>query len=378
MKHMSAGTGAAKKLKDVQAETRDRMHEKHAGASANLHSRSGAKHHDFLDPNAVKSMSGEAQLKAASHYEALAAKYEATASKVETHQADNKTQLSILGDAINTYCKSNEINLSKLDAKASIVNKWDKSGDGQISQVEFRLQVKGLGVAEYDVHKIDELFKQFDADESGFLDVSEIKVAFKRAVLAAREVAGNAKEVRDKAERLRQLAVEAAAVAATTAELEEEEASFKLMKESQGSSIEEKVSSLLAKRNAKVGDLVANDVNSDGVVDEQEFISLLRGYGLKQGRRGSTSDVMLHEFYEKLDSDHSGGLDIGEMKQALQKMQVTASKRAHDLTDEAEVVAQLVKLVARAQKAFDKYEAAQATLLGDALVSEEMQQVDVQ
>ena len=38
-------------------------------------------------------------------------------------------------------------------------------------------------------------------------------------------------------------------------------------------------------------------------------------------------------------------------------------------------IAQLVKLVARAQMSFEKYEAAQATLLGDALVSEEMQQV---
>ena len=36
-KKVVAGPGAAKKLKESQAETRDAMHEKHAGASANLH-----------------------------------------------------------------------------------------------------------------------------------------------------------------------------------------------------------------------------------------------------------------------------------------------------------------------------------------------------
>ena len=71
-----------------------------------------------------------------------------------------------------------------------------------------------------------------------------------------------------------------------------------------------------------------------------------------------------------LTSVKAGSPEAREVKQALMRMQATASKAVHDLTDEANVVEQLVKLVARAQKMFATLQAAEEAAMGEAQVAD--------
>ena len=51
---------------------------------------------------------------------------------------------------------------------------WDKNSDGDLSMAEVRVGVRALGIAANNA-EIDKLFKSFDADHSGKLDLNELK-----------------------------------------------------------------------------------------------------------------------------------------------------------------------------------------------------------
>jgi Ca2+-binding EF-hand superfamily protein len=322
---------------------RDAATEAHAGSSANMIAAKGAKHKAFLEKGAKKTMSEEQSIEPSIKYEALVKDYEDRAMEVDTHVADGETLLSRFGGALAARNVG-----GKLDQKASIVYDWDKNKDGKLSLMEFRQQVKGVGIAEQDVHKIDELFKMWDKDSSGFLEIDELKVAFKQAMVAYNAQQSDATELRERAAKMRQVARLAQEVMDRTVELEDEEKIFGQMRGARGATLEEKIGTKLAERNARIDTLVKADSSGDGLMDRQEFrdfaSSLIKG----------VEPAELDRLYGTLDKDGSGALDLAELKQSLHTLQGAASKAAGDLADQAELLAQMVKLVGKLQTRFAK------------------------
>ena len=69
---------------------------------------------------------------------------------------------------------------------------WDKNSDGKISLMEFRQQVKGVGIVRR-MYSRQPL--RAGQGRSGFLDLSELGVAFKQAIVEANEVEAKARDV---------------------------------------------------------------------------------------------------------------------------------------------------------------------------------------
>ena len=108
-------------------------------------------------------------------------------------------------------------------------------------------------------------------DGNGFLDIPELKIAFKRAILASRSLEGATKEIDDRAARLTELGARARRLAESTLDLETEEGLLKTMKAEHGTNLEQKLGSLFAARNATASDLTAFDGDNNSVLDKKEF-----------------------------------------------------------------------------------------------------------
>ena len=343
----------ADKIKDKQAGDGHRNAEKEKHTDANIMAAKGAKHKAYLAEGTTKSMSADANIQASSHYVDLAKEYETRALAEQAHEHDDETLLSRFGAAIAEKLPSGTLN-----EKASIVWEWDVNKDGKLSKVEFRMQVKGLGVGEDDVRKIDELFKSFDTDNSDTLDLKELKVAFKRAVIEANKVRGARTDVLERVANLRKLAEHATQVAEKTTELEEEEAALVAMRDAQGVSLEEKLGQRIAKQGTKIGDVKGFDTDGDGTVDKKEFRALVRSMEIKD-----LADEALDELYNSLDKDQSGSLELGEIKETLKRLQAAAATATGNLTDEAQLVAEMVKVVGSSQRRFEAQRQAAELLL---------------
>ena len=76
-----------------------------------------------------------------------------------------------------------------------------------------------------------------------------------------------------------------------------------------------------------------------------------RGVGIPSA---AADDDALSALYGELDKDGSGALDMSELKESLKRLQTAASKSAGDLADQAELVAQMVRIVSKLQGKFDK------------------------
>lgn len=68
--------------------------------------------------------------------------------------------------------------VSKRLKVADVIQKWDANGDGELDKVEFRQNVKAIGV-QADSPEIDELFDQLNTDGGESLSISEVKAALK-------------------------------------------------------------------------------------------------------------------------------------------------------------------------------------------------------
>ena len=73
------------------------------------------------------------------------------------------------------------LRVKNMRSPGSIFRAWDADGSEQISPIEFRDQMRALGLEATDI-EIDEMFREFDSDDSGFLDAPEIKVRSWRCV----------------------------------------------------------------------------------------------------------------------------------------------------------------------------------------------------
>jgi Ca2+-binding EF-hand superfamily protein len=66
------------------------------------------------------------------------------------------------------------------------------------------------------------------------------------------------------------------------------------------------------------------DANGDGVIDFEEFVTLMR---LRMGDSGEDAELKLKEVFDVFDADGSGGIDRDEMRALMKKL-------AQSLTEE--------------------------------------------
>ena len=62
---------------------------------------------------------------------------------------------------------------------SELIRSWDPNGDGDVSKMEFRQNVRKL-INKPDVKEVDALFDTMDEDKGGSLDTSELKAALKK------------------------------------------------------------------------------------------------------------------------------------------------------------------------------------------------------
>lgn len=160
-----------------------------------------------------------------------------------------------LGGALAEHEQARAAMAGSKQALADLIRSWDKNGDGEISTIEFRQAVRNqLGVRATN-DEIDELFKSFDADGSGKLDLKELRPALKALQDAA--VAGRAEAAsrRSMAEECRARAQQLRAAAESMSALERDERAIAAA-HAAAQSVASQLAGLMVRRNLKVDDVL--------------------------------------------------------------------------------------------------------------------------
>ena len=148
-------TAEAKKNLNRDHGDHDSLQEKHVGRSTNNLIA------NKYQANLAKSESRKAKnlfpTQPASRYAMIANEYDEWSEAYLAKSRTWPTLLSRFGVAVGA-----QTDAKKIDKKSEIVLKWDKDGNGVISLMEFRNQVKNLHLGEKDYKEIDQLFTGFD------------------------------------------------------------------------------------------------------------------------------------------------------------------------------------------------------------------------
>jgi len=221
----------------------------------------------------------------------------------------------------------------------ALATEWDRNKDGDISKSEFRINVKKLGLP-IDIGQIDGLFDSFDDDNSGSLEMPELKKALKGLKDEVRRAMELADRGKGAASGVCAVVDAYEAAYRMTVEFEAEETALAAMRLDQ--SVKSRLGALLKTRNIKMGDVVKSwDTNGDGSVDVMEWRQNIRSLGFK------ATDDELDAVFNELDDDGSGELDLDECKTALKTLQAASCTW---LQQEA-ATAKRVKAVQKAAKA---------------------------
>ena len=221
-------------------------------------------------------------------------------------------------------------------------------GGGQepISKMEFRQHVRRIlerPDVKPDVKQIDSLFERLDDDNSGAIDVSELRTALKRLQTVAATAGSDAEKVSARAESFRERARQAGTALVATQQMESAYADMD--QRSNEHSLESRLGALLHAKSMKLGELMLKwDRSGDGAIDKLEFRSNVRNLGLE------ASNVELDELFAKLDEDGGGTLDPTEIKHALRSLQESAEDTSKHMRKLQKAAGELVKR-ARAEQA---------------------------
>ena len=363
-RRMSSKTSLAEQIRSQVLGERDPWKTKHINApntSNNLkQSRAAARHVELANPK--KAHQGKRVAHESTYFSSLASAYDDHAAKLETCVKQVGDDLpSKIGAALLAAGVLKESG-GKLTERHEAYVAWDKNGDGRISQMEWRVNIRKIpGCQVDDVHDIDELFNTFDADRSGFIDASELGKAFKSWREAAQAASAEVEAISERAEKMRELCRELRRAARHTRELETQEAMLAELMSGGWSNpsgggepdLACRIGAVLLSRNKRAADITRPppdgwDANNDGKVDVLEFRHHLRKLG---GGLQAASDKELDTLFKKLDVDGSGELVLTELERPIAEMREAAAKHAADREEQLVLVKAMVAPVKQSQEA---------------------------
>jgi len=181
---------------------------------------------------------------------------------------------------------------------------WDDNEDGEVSVSEFRRAVRALGFADVSDKDIDQVFREYDEDESGCVSRLELERKLKK-------YAGVLTEQKYK---LRRTAGGRKGAALAP--------SIKLDRES-GKPISEQLRDALSSNAVRVMDLFRDwDENQDGLIQKSEFTKAMVPLGIQ------VSKAEASELFDQFDPDGSGTIEFNELNKLLRRrVDVAAQKR---------------------------------------------------
>uniref|UniRef100_A0A7S3EW13 EF-hand domain-containing protein n=1 Tax=Haptolina ericina TaxID=156174 RepID=A0A7S3EW13_9EUKA len=218
-----------------------------------------------------------------------------------------------------------------------LLKQWDTNGDGVLSKIEFRLQVRFLlkGKAkgrtspdpqveqqdDFDYRDADALFDSMDEHKCGFLELSDLKGCLRKMQKRATEAAQKAERTNDEIEEKRQLLRRRSnnAIKLLDAMQEAEQAEVNLLEMRTAKpplvlALQEKLRSLRMKPSEL---LRAWDDNGDGIIQREEFLQAIVKMGIP------CTEQAVDALFNELDSNKSGTVELLELKsiqKALDKM----------------------------------------------------------
>ena len=160
-----APTAQATKPNSITTEAKKNLHRDHGDHDSIQEKHVGRSTNNLIankyQANLAKSESRKAKnlfpTQPATRYEAIAKEYDEWSKAYLAKAGTWPSLLSRFGVAVAA-----QTDAKKIDKKSEVVLKWDKDGNGVISLMEFRNQVKNLHLGEKDYKEIDQLFTGFD------------------------------------------------------------------------------------------------------------------------------------------------------------------------------------------------------------------------
>lgn len=220
------------------------------------------------------------------------------------------TLVSQLGDKVADHGKKK--GLRKGQSSADLFQLWDKNGNSHLSKMEFRVAARKLELdGANDTKEVDKLFKQLDKDGDGNLNTSdnEFKAAVKMLKKESSSAIDRKAEALSQIEHKRSMAVQCEAAAVALEAVDMAKAALTSFEQLKGASVMRRVGSVLLRIGFKAADMAHKwDTNRDGTVDKAEVIEGLRGLGVQ------ASDAELGAFFDSIDKDHDGSLDLAEAR----------------------------------------------------------------
>ena len=239
---------------------------------------------------------------------------------------------------------------------------WDRSGDGRVSKGEFRVHIREMGLTQYNMASVDAMFDRYDGDQSGMIELSELRRALQRMKKAANihffadDIAlGLKREVASLRARVK-AAREAVSCHAQVGSSEQE---LLLMKQTFGGRVDLQLGDLLVKRGISVGEMVGSwpkartrETKSHAhELAKSEWKDEIIALGLelkdRSGKVRPASRKELGKLFDDIDLDKSGWLNLREAKQALAKWRKQSMEHERELEAKAREVMSLRKRASR-------------------------------
>ena len=239
---------------------------------------------------------------------------------------------------------------------------WDASGDGSITQGEFRIHLRTLGLKAHISADIDALFDSFDEDTSGKITLVELNHALRRLQRVAAAYAGAEEQnrlTRQKAAALRaRVSAANEAIACADKAISCEQA-LQVYKKDLGGRLDLQLGELLVRRGIKVGEIIGtwpktrgrDNMKHNRELAKAEWKDEISALGLVVGDEfGSTRPASRKELgalFDEIDQDKSGWLDLKEAKDSLKKWQELSKEAAVSLKEKEKELARLRRRAAR-------------------------------
>ena len=217
-----------------------------------------------------------------------------------------------------------------------LLKHWDLNGNDKVSKVEFCVGIrKLLGVdkqqarvassgkgAKRDTLKeraeTEAIFDSIDVHHDGEVSLPMIMKTLSRLAARVKNAdAGAARALEVQGARQRTVAAALNTAASETAALEVAESKGRALRhQATAGSLDVRLGALLRSRNMRVGDVIHDwDDDGDGGIDKKEFVHHIHALGL---RDATVADC--NALFEQLDEDHSGELDMTELRHALKNL----------------------------------------------------------